>query len=63
MAAKQSHPIVLDSNFLIDQKITYIHNNPVAQRLVEKPEYWLHSSADFYYQENGLAFINLTRID
>jgi len=48
---------------LIDQKVDYIHNNPAVQGLVEKPEYWLHSSAGFYYEENGLSLINLTRID
>ncbi len=47
----------------MDQKVDYIHNNPVAEGLVVKPEYWLHSSADFYYGGNGLSFIILTRID
>lgn len=59
---QNNHPIVLDSNYLINQKVEYIHNNPVAAGLSEKPVYWLHSSASFYYEENGLSFIHLTRI-
>jgi len=45
---QHNHPIVLDSNELIDQKIDYIHNNPVVAGFVEKPEDWVYSSASEY---------------
>ncbi len=42
---QHNQPIVLDNNFLIDQKVEYIHNNPVEAGFVEKPEDWKYSSA------------------
>lgn len=42
------HPIQLFSNKVIDQKIDYIHDNPVRAGLVEFPEHYLYSSARNY---------------
>lgn len=42
------HPIELNSNRLIDQKIEYIHQNPVKAGFVDKPEDYLYSSAKNY---------------
>ncbi|MFI5172849.1 MAG: hypothetical protein ACHQFW_10685, partial [Chitinophagales bacterium] len=39
-----------DSNF-IQQKLNYIHWNPVKAGLVPQPEDYLHSSAGFYLTE------------
>jgi REP element-mobilizing transposase RayT len=44
----ENHSIVLHSNKFIEQKLTYIHDNPVRAGLVEKPEYYLYSSARNY---------------
>lgn len=41
-------PIELNSNFLIDQKLEYIHMNPVKAGYVTKPECYLYSSASNY---------------
>ena len=42
---KTSHPIELYSPWVIEQKITYIHRNPVVAGLVTEPEhYWLSSA-------------------
>jgi putative transposase len=43
------HPIELSSNEMIDQKLDYIHMNPVAAGFVDVPEAWLYSSARDYY--------------
>ena len=32
----ESHPIELDNNKIIDQKLEYIHNNPIEAGFVEK---------------------------
>ncbi|MBL4716615.1 MAG: transposase [Bacteroidetes bacterium] len=49
---KQSnHPIDLLSNHFIDQKIDYIHGNPVKARIVDEPENYVYSSA---YEFNEL---------
>ena len=42
---KTSHPTLLWSNDVIDQKINYIHMNPVVGAIVTEPEhYWLSSA-------------------
>ncbi len=45
-------PTLLDSNYLIDQKMAYIHNNPVKAGFVTKPHEYYYSSAN----ENGALF-------
>ena len=42
------HPKLIQSNEMMMQKIEYIHYNPVARGYVEKPEYWIYSSAKSY---------------
>ena len=41
-------PIQLWSNKVIDEKIRYIHNNPVEEGLVFRPEDYIYSSAKDY---------------
>jgi hypothetical protein len=43
-----SHPIELFSNELIDQKLDYIHHNPVTAGIVLSPEHYVYSSAMNY---------------
>jgi REP element-mobilizing transposase RayT len=45
---QDNHPIELSSNFLIDQKLDYIHQNPVKAGIVLSPEEYLYSSAKNY---------------
>lgn len=33
---QHNHPIELNTNEILQQRLDYIHNNPVAQGLVEK---------------------------
>ena len=47
-------PIELWSNKVIQEKINYIHNNPVEAGLVYKPEDYVYSSAIDYAGEKGL---------
>jgi putative transposase len=42
------HPVLLSSAEMFNQKIEYIHHNPVKRGLVELPEHWLYSSARNY---------------
>ena len=46
---QHNHPIELNTNDILQQRLDYIHNNPVTQGLVEKEEEWLHSSAGDYH--------------
>ena len=43
-----NHAITIKSEKFFNQKMDYIHNNPVKKRYVEKPEDWLYSSARNY---------------
>ena len=47
-------PIELWSNKVIQQKIDYIHNNPVEEGLVYKAEDYVYSSASDYSGQKGL---------
>ncbi|WP_282126947.1 REP-associated tyrosine transposase [Marinifilum flexuosum] len=47
-------PIELWSNKVLDEKINYIHNNPVEEGLVSYPEDYLFSSAKDYRGDKGI---------
>jgi REP element-mobilizing transposase RayT len=49
-----NHPIELWSNKVIDEKINYIHQNPVEEGVVFRPEDYLYSSAADYAGEKGI---------
>ncbi|HLV40732.1 MAG TPA: hypothetical protein VKY37_00505, partial [Brumimicrobium sp.] len=51
---QDNKPIELWSNFVISQKIRYIHNNPVEQGLVFRPEDYPYSSPVDYSGEKGV---------
>ncbi|PIB39404.1 REP-associated tyrosine transposase [Maribacter sp. 4G9] len=49
-----NHAIELYSEKFLWDKINYIHNNPVVEKFVAKPEYWLYSSASNYVEANSV---------
>lgn len=58
---RDNHPIYLHTTRVIRQKLIYIHNNPVVDKLVSKPHHYLRSSASNY--QNGIGILNITVID
>lgn len=54
-----NHPIELWSNAVIDQKLDYIHYNPVETGLVYRAEDYVYSSAIDYSGEKGLLDVVL----
>lgn len=48
------HPIELNTNHLMDQKLQYIHNNPVKAGIVNEPEDYRYSSAIDYSGGRGM---------
>lgn len=54
-----NHPIELSSNEMIQQKLDYIHQNPVVEEIVDEPEYYWYSSARNYAGNKGLLSIDL----
>jgi REP element-mobilizing transposase RayT len=49
-----SHPKILEGQAMIQQKISYIHDNPVKRGYVDDPRHWRYSSARNYAGEAGL---------
>lgn len=42
------HPLAIKSSIFFEQKLNYIHFNPVKKGFVEQPEHWKYSSARNY---------------
>ncbi len=53
-----NHPIELFSNHLIDQKLEYLHQNPVEAEIVTEPEHYLYSSCRDYAGGKGLLEVD-----
>jgi REP element-mobilizing transposase RayT len=58
----ENHAEFIYSNKFIEQKIEYIHNNPVRAGIVSKPEEYRYSSAIDYAGEKGLLKVELATI-
>ena len=56
---QDNHPIELWDNYMMEQKLEYIHMNPVAAGFVSSPEDYVYSSARDYAGEKGLLEIIL----
>ncbi|SUJ24710.1 Transposase and inactivated derivatives [Sphingobacterium spiritivorum] len=56
---QNNHPIELWDNYMKDQKLEYLHQNPVASGFVSSAENYIYSSARDYMGEKGLLEIKL----
>lgn len=54
-----NHPIELYSPSVMDQKLDYIHNNPIKAGIVDNAEDYLYSSARNYCVEPGMFEVEL----
>ena len=54
-----NHPILLDNAKLMDDKLAYIHMNPVEAEIVDEPAYYWYSSARDYAGGKGLLKLSL----
>ena len=53
------HPVELYTKWFTDQKMDYIHNNPVVAGIVEEAQHYLFSSArDYFDNRKGLVDIS-----
>ena len=56
----ENHPVLLDSELLYNQRLNYLHWNPVTAGFVIEPWHWKHSSAvDYYTDEPGLLKLTI----
>ena len=60
---RDNRPIELVSPKWINQKLNYIHNNPVRAGIVEHPENYIYSSALWYLEEEGKIKIDILRFE
>ena len=56
---QHNQPIELSENYLLDQKLEYLHMNPVFSGFINEPEHWKHSSAVDYAGGKGLLDVYL----
>jgi putative transposase len=54
-----NHPVELTNYNFIQQKLHYIHNNPVVEGFVQNPEEYLFSSARNYAEMKGVIDVFL----
>ena len=54
-----NHPVLLDTNKMMEQRLNYIHQNPVEAGIVEEEEHYLYSSARDYSGKKGLLEVEL----
>ena len=54
-----NHPKEINTNRFLNEKVNYIHMNPVEEMLVIKPEDYLYSSARNYADLDGLLEVEL----
>ncbi|GAB1445062.1 transposase [Flammeovirgaceae bacterium] len=49
-----NHPLLLSTNTMLQQKLDYLHDNPVVAEIVDEPEEYRYSSArDYYTKKKG----------
>ena len=53
------HPKQIIGDQMMNQKINYIHQNPVKRGYVDAPEHWRYSSARNYAGSEGLISVDL----
>lgn len=51
---QHNQPIELNDNKMLDQRLNYLHMNPVISGFVNEPEHWKYSSAIDYSGGKGL---------
>jgi REP element-mobilizing transposase RayT len=54
-----SHPIRIPNREMMEQKIEYIHQNPVRRGYVDEQEHWRYSSAKIYAGREGLLPVSM----
>ena len=54
---QSNHPIELSDNYMKEQRLSYLHQNPVVSGFVLEAEDYVYSSARDYAGEKGLLDI------
>ena len=58
----ENHPILPDSAGMLEQRMTYLHENPVRAGFVELAESWKYSSAADYYTKDKRGYWKIVSV-
>jgi REP element-mobilizing transposase RayT len=56
------HPQMIQHTEMLNQKLEYIHNNPVRRGYVDEPCHWRYSSARNYAGQQGILEVKLLEV-
>ena len=56
---QKNHPVELQSPKWIQQKLNYIHLNPVRSGIVSEPEHYIYCSASNYVNNTGILEVEI----
>lgn len=59
----ENHPVLLSNKKMYDQRLNYLHENPVRSGFVREPQEWLYGSGVDYYSPNEKGLLDLVRLD
>ena len=54
-----NHPVELWSPRVIEQKLAYIHWNPVNAKIVAEPSHYIYSSTSNYFLDKGILAVKV----
>jgi hypothetical protein len=55
----ENHPVALDTNSMVDERINYIHQNPVSAGICYTAEVFKYSSSGVYAGEIGVLGVEM----
>ena len=56
---QDNHPVELSDNKMKEQKLNYLHENPVRAGIVREPDHYVYSSANDYYEKESLIKLEM----
>ena len=56
---QDNHPVELDTNEMMDQRLDYLHNNPIKAQIVDEAEHYIYSSGIDYVGGKGLIEVEI----
>jgi hypothetical protein len=57
------HPVLLSTARMLEQRINYIHENPMKLEMIDHPRSWINSSYLAYEDENHIPVFKLSVLD
>jgi len=54
------HPVLLETRYMLEQRIKYIHENPMELELIDHPRSWINSSYLAYEDEKHIPIFELS---